>query len=293
MILSMTGFGRSQKSEKGISIQVELKSLNSRYREFNVKIPLELNYLENEIVSRLKSRIERGKINVTVQVEEDVQKSDSAPFNEELLKKTYLSLEQTARDLGIDSAISMGDLIHIPTLFETSSSSEDLQKVKESLALKATDEACTKLIEMRNNEGNELARAMLAGLKVIEENQALIEEKAPLRIEESRKRLHERIAELLGNEQFDKERLELEIAMLTDKLDVQEEFVRLSSHIKFFREAIQGSAPGGRKLNFLTQEMNREINTIGSKANNAEIQHLVVHMKEVLEQIREQVQNVE
>lgn len=293
MILSMTGFGRSQKSEQGISIQVELKSLNSRYREFNVKMPQELNYLETEIISRLKKRIERGKINVTVQIELDSISSEDSLYNKELLKKTYNSLQETATELGLNAQINLGDLLRIPSLFESSSISEDLKKVKESLVLKATDEAAERLLQMRNNEGQELARAMLSGLKTIEELQQQVEEKSPFRIEDARKKLQDRIADLLGNEQFDKDRLELEIAILTDKLDIQEEFVRLTSHIKFFREAIQGSEPGGRKLNFLTQEMNREINTIGSKANNAEIQHLVVNMKELLEQIREQVQNVE
>jgi uncharacterized protein (TIGR00255 family) len=134
---------------------------------------------------------------------------------------------------------------------------------------------------------------MLGAIKKMEEMLAEIEKMAPLRVEEARKRIHDRISELLGNEQFDQERLELEVAILADKLDIEEEFVRLHSHFKFFREAVQSTDAGGRKLNFLTQEMNREINTIGSKSNNAQIQHLVVNMKEILEQVREQVQNVE
>lgn len=293
MIVSMTGFGRSQRSDQGINVQVEIKSLNSRYREFNMKLPQEINYLEPAIINSLKGPLQRGKININIGIDLDATTNASALFNEKLLKSTFKALQKTATDIGANTEIPIQSLLNIPNLFDAKVESEDTKKIKEDLVITAVEEACQRLIEMRTNEGNELAIAMLAGGKTIEELLEKIEEQAPLRIEESRTKLHNRIEELLGNDQFDKDRLELEVAILIDKLDVQEEFVRLRSHLKFFREAVQGSLPGGRKLNFLTQEMNREINTIGSKANNAEIQHLVVNMKEVLEQIREQVQNIE
>lgn len=293
MIVSMTGFGRSQRSDQGINVQVEIKSLNSRYREFNMKLPQEINYLEPAIINSLKGPLQRGKININIGIDIDATTSASALYNENLLKSTFKALQKTATEIGASTDISIHSLLNIPGLFDAKVESEDSKKIKEDLVIAAVEEACQRLIEMRTNEGNELAIAMLAGGKTIEELLEKIEEQAPQRIEESRIKLHNRIEELLGNDQFDKERLELEVAILIDKLDVQEEFVRLRSHLKFFREAVQGSLPGGRKLNFLTQEMNREINTIGSKANNAEIQHLVVNMKEILEQIREQVQNIE
>lgn len=293
MIVSMTGFGRSQRSDQGINVQVEIKSLNSRYREFNMKLPQEINYLEPAIVNSLKGPLQRGKININIGIDVDAATSSNTIYNETLLKNTYKALQKSAKDLGASTEIPLQNLLSIPALFDSKAESEDTKKIKESLVLAAVEEACSNLIQMRTNEGNELAIALLAGGKSIEELLEKIEEQAPARIEESRIRLHDRIAELLGNEQFDKDRLELEVAVLIDKLDVQEEFVRLRSHLKFYKEAVQGSMPGGRKLNFLTQEMNREINTIGSKANNAEIQHLVVNMKEILEQIREQVQNIE
>lgn len=293
MIVSMTGFGRSQRFDQGINVQVEIKSLNSRYREFNIKLPQEVNYLEPAIINSLKGPLQRGKININIGIDLDATSGSSTIYNEQLLKSTYHSLKKSAEELGIDTVIPIQSLLSIPGLFDTKVESEDSKKIKEELVLAAVKEACDRLIEMRTNEGNELAIALLAGGNAIEELLAKIEAQAPIRIEESRTKLHDRITELLGNEQFDKDRLELEVAILIDKLDVQEEFVRLRSHLKFFREAVQGSIPGGRKLNFLTQEMNREINTIGSKANNAEIQHLVVNMKELLEQIREQVQNIE
>jgi len=293
MIVSMTGFGRSQRSIQGINVQVEIKTLNSRYREFNIKLPQEANYLEPAIINSLKGPLQRGKININIGIDVDTVSSSGALYNEQLLISTHQSLQKTAAEMGASTEIPIHSLLSIPGLFDSKVESEDTKKIKEDLVLESVEEACQRLIEMRTNEGNELAIALLAGAKSIEELLEQIEIQAPIRVEESKVKLHDRIAELLGNEQFDKDRLELEVAILIDKLDVHEEFVRLRSHIKFYREAVQGSLPGGRKLNFLTQEMNREINTIGSKANNAQIQHLVVNMKEILEQIREQVQNIE
>lgn len=289
----MTGFGRGQSTKEGISVDIEVKTLNSRYREFNIKLPSELSYMEHSIINRLKESVERGKVNAVVNVDIDLVNTSDQPYNEKLLERTYLALQKSAQKLGASSDISIGQLLHIPDLFESKIESENVKKIKEELLLEALDQAAERLVNMRVDEGRELGRAMLGAIKKMEELLAEIEKMAPLRVEEARKRIHERISELLGNEQFDQERLELEVAILADKLDIEEEFVRLHSHFKFFREAVQSTQAGGRKLNFLTQEMNREINTIGSKSNNAQIQHLVVNMKEILEQVREQVQNVE
>lgn len=289
----MTGFGRGQRSRDGINVQVEIKSLNSRYREFNTKIPSDVSYLEPLLINTLKEHLQRGKINMVINIDADTSQLGQQAFNKKLLVSTYKALQDTATELGASPEIDISQLLHIPTLFETGSESEDIKTVKEGLVQEALALAVERLKKMREDEGHELAQAMLGAVNQLEELQAKVEELAPLRVRDARTRLTERITDLLGNDQFDKERLELEIALLADKLDIEEEFVRLRSHIKFFREAVNGNEPGGRKLNFLTQEMNREINTIGSKSNSADIQHIVVHMKEILEQIREQVQNVE
>jgi len=291
MIISMTGYGRSEAKGDGVTVVSEARSVNNRFLEISTRLPRELNHRENDIRDIVRKILSRGKINLNIAVEADLTAVPTFTVNPELVKSYRDALDEVRRSAKLRDAVSLDHLLHFSdTLLQSDVADRGDHW---DLVARSVEDAIRGLEEMRMKEGKELARDMhdrVASIDgLVEEAERLSKAKVPA----ERQRLRERIAQLFENEEVDESRLEFEIVMLADKLDVTEECVRYRSHSKYFKEAMHGPEPAGRKLGFLLQEMNREITTIGSKSNDAEIAHLVVQAKEELEKIREQVQNIE
>lgn len=292
MIISMTGFGRGEAAENGLNATVEIKTLNNRFLDISIRLPQQLQQKELELKELFQKSINRGKLNVNVNLTQQDNAQPSIKIDTTKVQ-FYANILNEVRDVaGIEESIKMKDIISFGDIF-ISEEEDGNEQEKWDLVQKATFLAIENLMEMRNQEGGQLKNDLLSRIAEIEQSVSHIEDVTEGRAEEIRKKLLERIQFLIENENLDKERLELEVAILVDKMDITEETVRLAAHLKFFKEAVDQPQPAGRRLNFLTQEINRELNTIGSKANDSGIAHHVVRAKEMLEQIREQVQNVE
>ncbi len=293
MIISMTGFGRGEATENGITATVEIKSLNSRYLDLSIRLPQRLQDKELILKELVQKTISRGKLNINVHVTESDSGEPHIKVDEVKVKAYARILREVQEAAGIEGGLNVRNITGFGDVFITQEDDEEILAEKWAIALKALNSAVENLIAMRTQEGNQLKNDLIERIENIEANLKDIEKVTNGRVEEIRNKLRERIQQLFDDENFDKERLETEVAVIADKMDITEEIVRMRAHLKFFIEAIEQAEPAGRRLNFLTQEMNRELNTIGSKANDSEIAHHVVRSKETLEQIREQVQNVE
>lgn len=294
MVTSMTGFGRGTAEADGASATVELRSVNNRFCEVSVRLPRALSDRESEIGTRLRSAFDRGKISVQVQLDKTADGALVLDVDPEAARGYTHLLERLREAAGITAPIEMQHLLHFSDIFKPA---DEVQSTAGESAWKAVQAALEAAIRgmkaMRAQEGTALQADLERRLAGIERELAAVEARAPERITEARERLRARLAEVLADERINPERIEFEMVMLADRLDVTEECVRLRSHLDVFRDAFTGEEPAGRKLNFLAQEMNREVNTIGSKANDPAIAHMAVRMKEELEKIREQVQNIE
>lgn len=292
MVESMTGFGRAQAHAAGFSIDVEMRSVNNRYCDVSVKLPNELQQHEQEFRGRLQKKFERGKISVSVKMEQQGAENARVQINHDMAAVYYQMLVNVAETLGMNDRPGLKDLLSFSEIYDHSGM-DDAHKAEVLSALgESMEAAAQQLINMRQEEGRALADDLLQRVEEVERITGEIEQLSNGRVQDARQRMQERIQQLLADENYDKERLELEIAVLADKMDITEELVRMASHVNFFREALGGNAASGRKLNFLMQEMLRETNTIGSKASDAEIAHKVVEIKETIEIIREQIQNL-
>lgn len=292
MIASMTGFGRGESSSKGISVSVEIRSVNSRYLEVSARLPRSVSTRENEIKEILRKRIFRGKLNVLVSVERENGGEIPLKINAEAARSYLKLMNQLKKATRLKESVKLEHLLKFSEIFEPMAI-EETDEAEWSVLKKALSKSIDAYNKMRQDEGAELKRDFVKRVESIEHSLADIDRISRERIPVERTRLRERIQQLMGNDSFEESRLELEIALMADKLDVTEEVVRFRSHNKFFLEALDNEEAAGRKLNFLVQEMNREANTIGSKSSSTEIAHLVVGLKEELEKIREQLQNIE
>lgn len=292
MIESMTGFGKGEASSKGISFSVELRSVNNRFLEISSRTPRTLSHRENEIKDIIRSKIARGKISLNANKEEKGDNELVPSVDKKRAKEIHAVLEQLRKTTKIKEPVGLEHLLHFSEIFEPKEAEENETewKVFQQALAKAVDS----LKKMREKEGVELARDSKERIQKINKHIDTVEQLSKKRIPEERRRLTERVEQLAVDKSIiNNQRLELEIALLSEKLDVTEECVRFRSHNKFFLEALQSKESEGRKLNFLIQEMNREANTIGSKCNDVEIAHIVVGIKEELEKTREQLQNIE
>ena len=289
---SMTGFAKAEINQQGMNAIIEIKSVNGRYLEPTIKLPRSLSSKEIEVRDMLRKALNRGNIFVSIQVESTEAEAKIPGINIEKAKAIHGMLSELNKELHGNEQVSMTNVLSFSQHF-IESEKDDIAELQWTIAREALKQALQSLDIARSNEGKELADDMMMRIKNIEHSLSYVEERSKTRIPEERERLRQKLALLLDNEEIEEYRLNQEIIILADKLDVSEESVRLRSHIKFFNELMQDKEPVGRKLNFLTQELNREINTIGSKANDADIAHYVVGMKEELERIREQAQNIE
>ena len=292
MIASMTGYGRGEAAKKGITIAVELRSVNSRFLELTTRLPRSLSLRENEVKEIVRKKISRGKVNLLITVEREKSGPLPLAINATAAREYYKLLNQLRKTVKLKESVKLEHLLRFSEVLEQpvlDGADEDEWAVTQT----ALDNALDDLAKMRRNEGSELNKDFRARIAAIEQTLERIEVLSKEQVPTERARLRERIQQLLEKETIDEGRLEMELAMMADRLDVTEECVRFRSHNKFFIQALDGKEPAGRKLNFLIQEMNREANTIGSKSSASEIAHLVVSVKEELEKIREQLQNIE
>jgi len=288
----MTGFAKAEINQQGINAIIEIKSVNGRYLEPTIKLPRSLSSKEIEVRDMLRKALNRGNIFVSIQVESTEAEAKIPGINIEKAKAIHGMLSELNKELHGNEQVTMTNVLSFSQHF-IESEKDDIAELQWTIAREALKQALQSLDIARSNEGKELADDMMMRIKNIDNSLSYVEERSKTRIPEERERLRQKLALLLDNDEIEEYRLNQEIIILADKLDVSEESVRLRSHIKFFNELMQDKEPVGRKLNFLTQELNREINTIGSKANDADIAHYVVGMKEELERIREQAQNIE
>jgi uncharacterized protein (TIGR00255 family) len=292
MLSSMTGYGRAEFTEKNITAVAELRSVNNRFLEVSARLPRSLSVRENEVKELIRRKILRGKINATVTVEHSNGGSVPLRINVEAAKEVYKLLNRLRRSTGMKEKIKIDHLLHFSEVIEQEQVPE-ADEQEWTAAREAIEKAVDGLRAMREQEGRELEKDLRHRVHMLDQQIGRIEELSTAQVPAERERLRERIRLLVENEALDEGRLEMELALMADRLDVTEECVRFRSHTKFFLQAFADGEPAGRKLNFLLQEMNREVNTIGSKSSAAEIAHQVVQVKEELERIREQVQNIE
>ena len=292
MLKSMTGFGRSEKVLNGRDITVEIRSLNHRYYEFSARLPRNMGYLEEKLKSALGGRIFRGKTEVSVTVV-NIEESDSVIEVNLKTAEGYLSaLRKANEELGLTDDITLSRLSKFPNIFTVYKASADEDEIWNDVCLTA-EEALDSFISMRETEGSRIKDDFKGRINYIEELVEIIEERSPQVNENYRERLYAKLKEILDDKNIDESRILTETALFADKTAVDEETVRLRSHIDQFRSLLELDEPVGRKLDFLIQEFNREVNTIGSKAQDAEITKIVVELKSEIEKVREQVQNVE
>lgn len=292
MIKSMTGFGRAQETVDGMTVTVELKSVNHRYFEFSAKVPRTYGFLEEKLKTFLNARISRGKTECYVSIE-NLEESDMEVIVNPSLAKGYVEALRTLSDtFGLKedfSAISIAKFPDVLTLRKAPADEEKIWNAVQTVAEKAV--AC--FVAMRATEGEKLRADILSKADTILEHVSFVESRSPQTVREYNEKLRQRMEELLENTQVDEQRLLTEAAIFADKVAVDEETVRLRSHISQLREFMDADEPIGRKLDFLVQEINREANTIGSKAQDVEIAKRVIAIKAEVEKIREQVQNIE
>lgn len=287
----MTGYGRGSSETDGFSVNVEIRSVNNRFCEVSVHMPRDLNHLEGKIRQLAKSKLKRGKIGVRITTEKKSGNSIKLKIDQGAAKEYATLLEELKKVTGLEQGPSLGHLLSFNDIF-VSEDKEDPELLSGAL-FDALENAISHITEMREKEGSALADDLRQRLADINSEMGLVKSRAPERVAEHGEKLKTRLAELVDEGKLDEDRINMEIAVMADKLDVTEEVVRLDSHLQLFGDALGGTENEvGRKLNFVVQEMNREINTIGSKANDAEIAHSAVKMKEELEKIREQVQNI-
>lgn len=290
MIKSMTGFGHGEYENEGRKYTVEIKSVNHKYSDINIRLPRFLNNMEDQIRKRIASSISRGKIDVFINFENYSSKGTNIRINRELAKEYINELKSLADETGLEFKVNLIDISKLPEILKLEED-ENEEQIEDEL-MKALDIALEKFISMREIEGKKLVADIEARIHLIEEKIEEIKKYSGTLVEEYIEKLQSRISELLQTE-VDETRLMQEIVFFSDKSSIEEELTRLGSHISQFLNLIKGTSPIGKKIDFLIQEINRETNTIGSKANCLEITNRVIEIKTEVENIREQIQNIE
>ncbi len=295
MLESMTGYGSAESVESGVRTLVELRSVNNRFAEISVKLPRQLLSFELEVREMIRAHFQRGKIAAFIQVQLDDTQPISVSINTAKVKAYKGLLETLKREADVDAPLLLEHLLRFPEIFDNGASSLDHVDEHWPFVKNLLQEAIERLKAMRRREGEELSGDFIKRLAEIESTLALVATLAADNLEAVRKRLAAKVEAVAGKDlAYSRDRLEMELVLAADKLDITEELTRFASHNKFFLEELQNDESGtGRKLNFLLQEQLREANTIASKSQNAEISQKIVQIKEDLEKIREQLQNIE
>jgi uncharacterized protein (TIGR00255 family) len=294
MIKSMTGFGRVEAVSAGKRIQVEMKSLNHRYLEIFLRMPTTISFLETEIKKKIGERFSRGKIEVSIRIDNEGNQdgTQTLMLNLPLVRQYYSLLSQIKDELNLPDEVTLNMMSGFRDLYVPKEVEEDLDCLWKGLE-GILAEAMDKLTDMRITEGEALGRDLACRMEKIQQLLRIIALRAPEVVVEYRQRLSDRVRELTQGIIIDEARIHQEVAILAEKSDITEEVVRLESHIGQFMELLEGEEAIGRKVDFLIQEMNREVNTIGSKSGDAETARQVIEIKSELAKVREQIQNVE
>lgn len=292
MIKSMTGFGRYELTEGTRKYIVEMKSVNHRYLDVNIKMPKKLYMFESALRNELKKYASRGKVDIFITLEDLSENNAMVKYNKELASEYMTYLKQMAEDFGIDNDIRVSTLSRYPEVLSMEDVSEDEEELWKELQT-AFQGAAKQFVDARVVEGEQLCKDLVDKLDGMLEHVAFIEERSPQLVKEYREKLEAKVQELLGDVKVDEARLLTEVTIFADKSCVDEEIVRLKSHISTVRNILTSGGDVGRKLDFMAQEMNREANTTLSKANDLEISNRAIELKTEIEKIREQIQNIE
>ncbi len=289
---SMTGFGKSLRTSDRHVVNVEIRSVNNRFFDLSVRMPRELSGYELKIRNLVQKHIVRGKVNVTITFELNQQEHGTAAVDLPAARSRYGALQALSMELGLEDKVTLDHLIHFDELFK-----EDLSKVEEeeinALLFPAVEDSLRQLDAVRQKEGENLCRDLKERIRTVRSINQDIQEKGRTNIHSEFDRLLKNVTELIGQQQVDRSRLEQEVAIIADRVDITEESVRLNSHIQLFEHTLEKGGEVGKKLNFILQEMHREANTMNSKTTDIEISHWVIRLKEEIEKMREQVQNLE
>ncbi len=289
---SMTGFGSSSLELEDCSIDIEIKSVNNRYLDFNFSMPSYLNFMLEDMKSLIKSKLKRGRVDVFIKIKKYQLSVDSVDINYELAEKIKEKLDSLNEKLDMKSDINVRDLVNYEDVMSFTYKDLDNEFLHDNI-LKVLDEAVNKIYSMRSIEGDNLEKDLTENLSKIETEISKIASLSENSVQEYRENLFKKISELLEEEKIDKDRMYLEVALMADKSDINEELKRFDSHIVQFKSTMELKHSIGRKLDFIIQEMNREINTISSKSNDESISVCVIEVKSLIEKLREQVQNIE
>lgn len=292
MIRSMTGYGSAELERDGLSLTAEIRSVNHRFCEVSLRSPKVVSLFEDRIRQLIADRFSRGKFNLTITWSGAGETGEELKVNELVADRYVALLEKLRQRYHLDSGLDLRTLAALPDVFtweHTALSDEETWTLVKDLV----GRACDSMDAMKAREGRALAQDLEHRLGLLREQLAVVAKRAPQRPREAKERLEARLRTLLADVELDPVRVAQEVALMADRLDFTEECVRLAAHLDQFAALIAGPEQAGRKLNFLLQEMNREANTIGSKANDVEVAHAVIVMKEEIERLREQVQNVE
>jgi len=292
MILSMTGYGKAETITTDFKVMVEISSVNNRFCEIQFRLPKFLSSLESKLKEKILGKITRGKITYGLTWEENLPLSSYVKLNEEAAEVYYIIFKQLKEKYNLSGELKVKDFVNLPDLIKMEKEEYDLEKAWGVIS-EVTEKALSELNSMRSAEGLSLSTDLRNRVKSLDEALKKIEKLASQNVESYRMRLQSRISELIGEMNLDEQRLAQEVALLAERSDVTEECIRFKSHNQQFLSALEEEAPVGKRLTFLLQEMNREANTIGSKALSAPISQLVIFLKEEIEKIREQVQNIE
>ncbi len=292
MIRSMTGFGHGESSSDDKRITIEIKAVNHRYLDLNIKTPRGFDKFEGLIRKYLTSRLDRGKIDVFVNFEENADSQYEILYNRHIARMYYDKIQEMAKDFNLDGSISASSLSRYNEVLELHEVEESTEEI-EKLLLNALEISCDEFILSRENEGERLKEDLLSKLDNLSRDVDFIEKKSPEIVNEYKNKLREKIADLLEDNSIDENRIAMEVTIFADKICVDEEIVRLKSHIDEVKSALTSNEPVGRKLDFVAQELNREANTILSKSTNVDVANTGIDMKTVIEKIREQIQNIE
>lgn len=292
MIKSMTGYGSAKGTVEGMEITVELKSVNNRYLDTSIRLPRSFIFAEDAVKSIVQSHISRGKVDVFVTVDTSQAGDMAVRVNEPLLKGYIEAIRHISEEYALTNDITAMNVARFPDVLSVEKKDMDAEELSGAIS-EIAEQALKDFDVMRLREGEKLRDDVLARLVTIEGLVSIVEEKAPETVKEYRARLEQKMAEVLGIAGIDESKILTETAVFADHIAVDEETVRLRSHIAQLRTMMNGGSPIGRKIDFLVQEFNREANTIGSKCQNSDIAHVVVDLKSEIEKIREQIQNIE
>lgn len=292
MIRSMTGFGREHKIINSREILVEIRSVNHRYYEFNARLPRSFMFLEEKLKTLVQGKISRGKVEVSVSIFSIEGKEAEVSINPMVVEGYLNALRGISEKYELNDDISLSNILGIPDAFNIFKPEADEDEIWESVS-EVASLALEKFVSMRETEGKRLKEDVLNRLNFIEEKVAVVEKLAVKTVEDYRNKLTDKLMEILADKNIDESRILTETAIFAEKTAVDEETVRLKSHLEQYRSMLAGDEAVGRKLDFLTQELNREVNTIGSKCQNIEVTRIVVDIKSEIEKIREQIQNIE